>query len=150
MRTRNILAVLAITLSLTVSACAGGGVLAPSATPDECTAEDVQAFLDELEPILDRWDDRAKLTGVTDRTNLVPIVSDLQDLKHAVQELGAPRCAEEAQYKAVAYMDQYIDSHLARMALAGGPTVSAEFARADALLTDFKEARRALRVNYRD
>lgn len=149
MRTRNLLAVLAITLSLTVSACEGGGMFGPTPTP-ECTGEDVQAFLDELGPILGRWDDRAELAGNTGRMNLSPIVSDLQDIKQAVQELDAPWCAEEAQEKAVAYMDQYIDGYLAFMAEESDTTLNEKFERADELLTDFKEARSALRVNYLD
>lgn len=117
MQKLDLLVVLAVTLLLTVSACGGGGILGPTATPKptptpECTAEDVQAFLDELEPLLGRWDDRAEVAGSTARMNLSPVITGMQDIKRDVEELEAPWCAEETQEKAVAYMDQYIDGYL--------------------------------------
>lgn len=146
MEKRDLLVSLVVALLLIASAC-GSATPRPTPTP-ECTPEDVQAFLDELEPLLGRWDDRAKIAGSTARINLSPVLTDLQDTKQEVEDLEAPWCAESTQDRAVAYMEGIIDAYIAFMSDEPDYEVSDKFEAAEEMLTRFKTVRSNLKQEY--
>ena len=138
------IAVLCVLLALV--ACGGpppSPTVPPTPTPG-CVPAEAAAFLDEIDGLLDEWDDMVDLAGSTGRISLAPVIEKLQAIRRRVRDLDTP-CTEAATLtEALAdYMDATVQAYLAFMAQRDEDEVDALFTRAsdkmkvagDALLT---------------
>ncbi len=98
----------------------------PTSTPP-CAGPELDQFLDDLQGLIERWDDKTELAGNTGRIALSPIVGEMQEIRREVQGLDEPWCAKETQLLMVEYMDEFIGGYLAFMAQESDSEVSKRF-----------------------
>jgi hypothetical protein len=82
-------------------------------TPDPCSEENLQVLV----PIFNRnsraFDDLSVIAQNTPREQLVPIVSQLQEIRRAAEDYAVPSCMSKAKEYQLAYMNTFIDTLLA-------------------------------------
>lgn len=78
----------------------------PTATPKprvSCPDEDVSIYLDDLDNLLEEFDDTVTIAGSTARMSLAPIIQDMQSQKREARRLDRPECANYVQDLVVVY-----------------------------------------------
>lgn len=75
-------------------------------------------FIEELDSLVQTWDDANQLAGNTARIALSEPVAQLQEIRRDALNLDPPtqECGEDARYYLLRYMDTMIDSYLEFMA----------------------------------
>lgn len=98
--------------------------VAPTITPEatmtpvpSCAAM-TAAWLVEVEPLLEQWDDALVLAGSTARVNLSGPVGTLQQLARDIKAIEPPICAVDAYGYLVTYLDAKVDKFLLFMSQA--------------------------------
>jgi len=77
-----------------------------------CSQEQVDTYLDELDYTLEEWDDTYSIAKTTPRASLAPIIGELQDIKRNVRRIEKPECAEYISGIVVVAMESDIDALL--------------------------------------
>lgn len=132
MQERNLLVVLATALLLTASACGGAtqdskdtslandtpastNTPIPTDTPKprvSCRQDEVDKYVDELELVLEEWDDTSRRAETTSRMSLSPVVGELQDIRRRTRRLDRPDCGDYLNDLVVVAMEREIDSFI--------------------------------------
>jgi hypothetical protein len=87
----------------------------PSATPKpvvSCLDEDVVQYLDDLDLLLEEFDDTVTLAGSTSRMGLAPVIQNMQSQKREARHLDRPECANYLQDLVVVSMETEIDTFI--------------------------------------
>jgi len=136
---------------LFLSACGTPGPTAtpkPSPTPTPgCDPKTVTALLEEIDAIIEEWDDTNSLANSTGRIALSPVIQKMQDIKRKASELETDGTCVEAvacQEAIVDYMELQIDGYLLFMAQKEDAEVTAKFNEASGAMDESIEAYRAL------
>lgn len=88
----------------------------PTPTPKpevECPDDEVEAYLLELDLLLEEWDDTVEIAETTSRMSLAPVVQSLQDVKREARRLERPECADYLQDLVVVGMESDISAFVA-------------------------------------
>ena len=84
----------------------------PTNTPDPCSQESLQILV----PIFNRnsraFDDLSVIAQNTPREQLVPVISQLQEIRRAAEDHAVPSCMSQAKEYQLAYMNTFIDTLL--------------------------------------
>ncbi len=99
----------------------------PTPTPDPCGPSEVTRYLTSIRDVSRRFDDAVALANNTPRMSLPPIVSDLQSIRRAAEDLVVPECAREAKDSLVSYMSAMIDAFMAFLGQQSDATQQAAF-----------------------
>lgn len=87
--------------------------IAPTPKPEvNCSQEQVDEYLDELDYTLEEWDDTYSIAVTTPRASVAPIIGDLQDIKRNVRRIVKPDCAEYISGIVVVAMESDINALL--------------------------------------
>jgi uncharacterized protein (DUF983 family) len=105
----------------------------PTETPTPaCPPKEVQAFVKEITPLLGRFVDAVKVADSTARISLVPIITQMQEIRREAQSKQPPPCAAPAYNDILQGMDLYIEAFLSFSAQGRGAEVTMAFAQAEA------------------
>lgn len=88
----------------------------PTATPKprvSCRDDDVETYLEELEFMMEEWDDTVTIAESTSRMSLAPIIQDMQNIKRDARRLDRPECAVYLQDLVTLAMESEITALLA-------------------------------------
>jgi hypothetical protein len=77
-----------------------------------CPQDEVDAYLDELELVLEEWDDTRLRAGSTSRMSLSPVIGELQDIRRRTRRIDRPACAGYLNDLVVVAMERDIDSFI--------------------------------------
>lgn len=93
--------------------------LLPTETPElivHCPNNEVETYLEELDFLLEEWDDTVEIAGSTSRMSLSPVIKDLQDIKRDARRLERPECANYLQDLVVVAMESQINAFISFLA----------------------------------
>lgn len=117
MKNRILITVL-IALALILGSCAASSEEG-SKTSAQCAPEEVDAFLDELNQVIDQWTDTEARAYATSRIALSPVVGELQELRRQARSIYYPDCVRPLAGWTFIAMDQTIDAMLLFMRAEG-------------------------------
>ncbi len=125
------LAVAVLGLAALTIACGGNGGSSSSlsGTPDaasaaaECSKSAAKELTEQVEPLIDRFDDANERAGSTSRISLSPVIGEMQEVRRDFKDLEVDSCAEQAKEVMVDYMDKTIDAYIAFLADESDSTV---------------------------
>jgi len=113
----------------------------------DCSQEEVDSYLDELDYSLEEWDDTYLIATSTSRMSLAPIIGDLQDIKRDVSRFDRPECADYISDIVVVAMESDINALVSFLSQDSDSVVSRKMAGAkeaweivDTELKNFKES----------
>ncbi len=115
---------------------------APSNTPDACAPENLQAAALELNKFAREFDDLSVLAQNTPREQLVPIITQLQDIRRNSEDFVAPACMLKMKEYQLNYMNMFIETLVALYS-----SLTSELTENDVLLIN---QGMALSVQYHD
>jgi hypothetical protein len=112
----------------------GGGEETPEVTSTTigtdsaaCSTEDAKLIKQELDPIIERFDDASSRGQSTSRIALSPVIGEMQEIRRDLGALELPPCAEKALKLSIRYMDRTIDGYLAFLGDEPDTTVESNF-----------------------
>lgn len=82
----------------------------PTFTPDACSPENVKPIVLEINRHARAFDDLSVLAQNTPRENLVPIISQLQDIRREAEDFAGPVCVAKLQEYQLSYMNTFINT----------------------------------------
>ena len=109
---KRIIFVLIIGMFL-LSAC--GETTESSVNPIQEAVDPLGAYLDQIEVLVQEWDDAIDLADSTGRGNLPDRVAELQRIRRRAQFMDVPSEVESAHRNFIKAMDYAIDGYLAFM-----------------------------------
>lgn len=149
-----------ITVVFLLAACGAGeppATATPSATntpipPSPTPICEVQAteFENQMQDIIERWDDTTAIAGSTGRGALSGPVGDLQEIKREAGDLEPPPCAEHIKELMGVYMERYINAYLSFMSQESDSAVNSQFQFASEAFDDLTEAITAIGLDVSD
>jgi hypothetical protein len=119
------------------TACGGGNdAVEDDAAPTNtstavCSAEDATAAKEDLDLIIERFDDANARAGTTSRIALSPVIGEMQEVRRDLRALELPDCATEAVDASVEFMDKSIEAYLAFLSDEPDSTVTRLFDEAE-------------------
>jgi len=87
----------------------------PTNTPKPkvaCPQADVESYVDELELVLEEWEDTTTRAGSTSRIALSPVIGELQDVRRNTRRIDRPECADYLNDLIIVAMERDIDSFI--------------------------------------
>jgi hypothetical protein len=84
-----------------------------TSTPDFCSQEGLQLLVTDFNRKAREFDDLSILANNTPREQLVPIISQLQEVRRSSEDYGVPPCMATLKEYQLAYMNVYINTLLA-------------------------------------
>lgn len=89
----------------------------PSPTPTEeprvsCPENEVVAYLDELDLLLEEFDDTVTLASSTTRIGLAPVIQQMQAQRRSARRLERPECANYLQDLVIVAMESKVDAFI--------------------------------------
>ena len=104
----------------------------PSPTPTpkpriSCPEKEVASYLDQLDLLLEEFDDTAEIAGSTPRMGLGPVIQDLQSLRRNARRLDRPECANYLQNVVVMAIKAEIDAFISFLSKDDDSVVSRKF-----------------------
>jgi len=106
-------------LGVILLAISGCGLAGPTATPTPepgYSKEELEAYLELAQPLLDEFNDTLEIAGSTARIALAPVVSELRRIQREFRRLECPEIAKTAHAYFSDGMDFGIQAFLAFMA----------------------------------
>ena len=97
---------------------------APTATPDPCASENLLDEVEELQNVINKFQDVAYVANVTPFNQLVFPVLDLQEIRRELQHLEVPECQMIIKESALSYMNSTINYFVLFMAEEDQETVN--------------------------
>ena len=91
---------------------ANTNVPAASRTPDPCLPENMQATTQDFNKLMRQFDDLARIAQNTPGYQLVPMLTQLQDVRRNAEDYAAPSCLKYLQETGLDYMNAYINTLL--------------------------------------
>lgn len=87
----------------------------PAPTPKprvSCPDEEVISYLDELDLLLEEFDDTVEIAGSTSRMGLAPVIQDMQSQKRDARRLDRPECANYLEDLVVVAIETKVDAFI--------------------------------------
>ena len=107
---------------------------APVPTPKpkvSCPQDEVKKYLDDLDALLEEFDDTVTIAQSTSRIGLASVIQTMQSQKRSIARLDAPDCAKYLTDMVVVAVETKIDAFLSFMAQASDTSVSRKLNAAD-------------------
>lgn len=106
----------------------------PVATPKpkvSCPQDEVKKYLDDLDALLEEFDDTVTIAESTSRIGLAPVIQTMQSQKRSIARLNAPDCAKYLTDMVVVAVETKIDAFLSFMSQASDTSISRKLKVAD-------------------
>lgn len=105
-------------IAVFLSACARKGpapetTAAPSATPDPCAPENLAASVKKVHDIQREFDDASALSESLPREQLPEMITDMQRMRRAAEDLETPPCLANLKTHQLNYMNLVINTLIA-------------------------------------
>lgn len=111
----------------------------PTPEPEVLCFDQAEAYLDDLNDLLDRWSDAFEIASSTSRISLAQPVGELQAIRREIGELEGPDCAQAAGVALYGYTDGIINGFLLFMQQESDDEVSAAFDEASGWLEMYQD-----------
>jgi hypothetical protein len=82
---------------------------APTATPDPCASENLLETVEEIQNLVNAFQDIAYVSNFTPQTELIRPIMELQAIRRETQMLDVPPCEEAIKSAAINYMNSTIN-----------------------------------------
>jgi hypothetical protein len=91
----------------------------PTATPDPCAPENIQAEVEKVHKLMREFDDASLLASNTPITQLNPSIADLQRIRRDAEDQSVPSCLASLKQYQLAHMNTVINTMLYMLSYQG-------------------------------
>jgi len=111
-------------------------LLAGCSTNTYCPPKEVEASLNEIQNVNERWGDAFDLALSTSRINLPVVIESMQTIRRDTSNIEVPECLTKAKDSLAYSMERGIDAFLAFMSDKGDSVISNHFSASNGAMED--------------
>ncbi|MHC1739711.1 MAG: hypothetical protein AB9897_01225 [Anaerolineaceae bacterium] len=105
----------------------------------DCNKKEVQSATDQLNGVVQKWDDMVNIAGSTPRIALSNVITDLQDIKNEANAVEIPACVTEAKTDLLRSMTNTIEGLVLFMGEGSESDIHVKFSSAGSLRSYYEE-----------